>query len=113
MVHIYLAESVSETELDFADAPVINGYFGDLSKLEKFIAPPCVDMNDQIFRDWIKRYKTSEQPRNAANAYFDSAVISTQHDIRLEVAVDGCRRDRQDPRSRVHNGGSLRPGIAG
>ena len=36
----YLAESASETELDFADAPVINGYFGDLSKLEKFIAPP-------------------------------------------------------------------------
>ena len=45
-IYAYLAESVPETELDFADAPVINGYFGDLSKLEKFIAPPCVNKNE-------------------------------------------------------------------
>jgi hypothetical protein len=40
---------VLETELDFAEAPVINGYFGDLSKLEKFIAPPCVGMHEFEF----------------------------------------------------------------
>lgn len=41
----YLAESVSETELDFAAAPVINGYLGDLSRFEKFIATPCTYTN--------------------------------------------------------------------
>jgi hypothetical protein len=57
--------------------------------------------------------QTPYQPeqQNTTTTYLDGAVISTEQDVGLEVAVDGGGGDGEYPGRRVDDGGGARAGV--